>query len=617
MNPYVQLIKERGIFWFVNRSLYSCKLKVMSMLPITERFFEKKIGTVKNINLFNIDTLHIKSILNDLNDDEKSELISMADDACVGVIKGFSSITLDYGLPINWQLNPLTGKSTDISKKWYKISDFDKERGDIKVIWEISRFSHFFLLARAYLLTDNLKYYKAFSEQLVDWLYNNPYSYGANFKCGQECAIRMLSTLMVSAIFLPIMSEKDIENVKELISRCYRKILSNFSYAYKCQNNNHTLSELAGMIAGAWCIGDKNKIQWAYNKLDEVISKQFLCDGGYIQQSFNYQRVALQDVEAVLAMSKVTGYSLSAKSKELILKSALQMYQCQDISGDMPNYGSNDGALIFPVTSCSYRDFTPCINTVYALLNAKTVYTSGRHDEELVWFGIRDILLSEEIKRVTSRFDKTGLYTYRTDDYWVMLVAKTELSHMDQNHLDVWVNEKNIFCDSGTYSYADDLGRHLFSSGAHNTVFCNGKEQIYRIGAFAVYGQPKLNKVICNDNSIETEIEYYSGYTHRRLIEFSEGEVTVTDSVKCESDAEADFRVLFHTPCDVNTNNGNEILLDEYCKMLVQIPIEVSKAKRSLFYMKYDEINCIGVSLEKGKSFMKIKILKNKGENKR
>lgn len=94
-------------------------------------------------------------------------------------------------------MNPLTGVESRKDDKWYQIPDFDAELGDIKVVWEASRFTHFFYFVRAYLLTDDKKYYDAFSIQLEDWLESNPYPYGANFKCGQECTLRMVNALML------------------------------------------------------------------------------------------------------------------------------------------------------------------------------------------------------------------------------------------------------------------------------------------------------------------------------------------------------------------------------------------------------------------------------------
>ena len=70
--------------------------------------------------------------------------------------------------------------------------------------------------------------------------------------------------------------------MEELIRRCYRKICSDFFYAHRCIRNNHTLSELCGMILGAWCFGEEARLKKAYRWLNEEIRRQFFADGGYV-----------------------------------------------------------------------------------------------------------------------------------------------------------------------------------------------------------------------------------------------------------------------------------------------------------------------------------------------
>lgn len=225
------VLTEYGVPWVLNRALYSCKIQMLRALPCTERLFETKIDTqVKRLAIFDIDVQAIAEFLSELSNERKSELLKSANEACEGKIQGFSSVQLDYGNPIDWQLNPLIGKRCDVKNKWFRIPDFDVETGDIKTIWEASRLTHFYLLARAYLVTSERKYYEAFSRQLNDWLEQNPYSYGANYKCGQECALRLINGLMAYTVFQKAGAATVIDenNIKELISRCYRKILGNF-----------------------------------------------------------------------------------------------------------------------------------------------------------------------------------------------------------------------------------------------------------------------------------------------------------------------------------------------------------------------------------------------------
>ena len=70
------IIKEFGISWVINRVLYSLKLKMMSVLPFTERFFEKKVS-IKQIDIFELD---IKSLQKFLEKLPQGRVIQILDD---------------------------------------------------------------------------------------------------------------------------------------------------------------------------------------------------------------------------------------------------------------------------------------------------------------------------------------------------------------------------------------------------------------------------------------------------------------------------------------------------------------------------------------------------------
>lgn len=593
---------------------------MLNIVPETEKIFEKKIDYPKRLDLFDLDVDNLKYFIKGLTQDDKTELIKKADEACEGKITGFSSVVLEYGQPINWQLNPITGKECNIKSKWYQIPDFDELQGDIKAVWEISRFTHFILLARAYLLTVNEKYYKAFSLQLGDWLDKNPYSYGANFKCGQECALRMINALLAYTVFERCgqTTEQDKENIKRLILRCYRKIRSNFFYAHKCIKNNHTLSELAGMIIGAWCCEDKNQLNYAFKILNETIDEQFTEDGGYIQYSFNYTRLALQTLEIVLAVEKKTAYRLNNRNRKKIQKSIDLMYQCQNESGDMPNYGSNDGALVFPFTSCGYRDFRPVVNTVHALLTGETLYSAGKQDEELLWISGKTLGDFKRVERGRNSaiFRQAGIYTLRGRNDWLMFVLsnyRSRPAHMDQMHIDLWIDKVNVLCDCGTYSYASEQGKRLVSNVSHNTVVYKGKPQMNIYGAFMIYDWTKCRWVKADNNSYCGEMQSKNGYTHKRYVKSTDTGYRIMDKVKGKG--KSAFEVRYHTPCEIQIENKNKINLfycgKEICSMKSDAPFRVFRTVRSLYYLKTEEIHCIVFSgvLQKGLGSIETEII--------
>jgi hypothetical protein len=466
------LLTEYGLGWLINRGVYSAKLKIMTKIPATERMFEHKVN-IKRIDLFDFNLEALSDFISNLDNRSVRELISVADKAMNGIITGFSSIELDYGNPINWHINPLTGFENSRTLKWYKIPDFDKKVGDIKVIWEASRLTHFLFFARAYLITGNRKYYIAFSEQLEDWLTNNPYSYGSNYKCGQEATLRMTNILIAYSVFngYGLTTEKDKKHIFGIVEGSYKKVLSNFFYAHKCIKNNHTFTEILGLIIGAWCSEDSEQLNEAYQLMDKEIIRQFLPDGGFTQYSFNYHRFTLQILECLYKVSEKTGIYIT--ETERIRNSVLMLYQVQAESGDVPNYGSNDGALIFPLSTCKYRDFRPVLNTMYALIEGKRLYNYGAYDEELLWFGKSIELPLDYVNKKAGAYNDSGLYILRHKDGFLMTCLqnyKSRPAHMDQLHLDVWHKGINIFCDNGTYSYASELGIELSSTIGHNSV---------------------------------------------------------------------------------------------------------------------------------------------------
>jgi hypothetical protein len=598
INALKSALTEYGVGWTVNRGLYSAKLKMMAKMPFIESIFEKRVN-VKRIDIFDFDIALIKDFLLKLKDEERKEIIEVADKAISGVITGFSSIELNYGNPINWHLNPLTGHENRKDLKWYRIPDFDKKVGDIKVIWEASRLTHLLYFARAYLITNDKNYYTAFSNQLKEWLKNNQYSYGSNYKCGQEATLRVTNVLISYSVFKEcgLITEEDKKHVFKLVEGSYKKVLSNFFYAHKCIKNNHTFTEILGLTIGAWCSKDDAKLKKAYKLMDQEIVNQFFPDGGFTQFSFNYHRFTLQILEALIKISEKTGIHI--KETDRLKNSTLLLYNVQAKHGDVPNYGSNDGALIFPLSSCGYRDFRPVLNTMYALLTGKRLFDNGPYDEELLWFGNTLDIPFESVALDSIAYDYSGFYILRNDEGFLMTCLqnfKSRPAHMDQLHIDLWHRGINILCDSGTFSYASELGKELSSTIGHNTVKLPGINQMNKRGAFLVTDWTKKERARSTSSEFIGKMKSKNGYSHeRKIIRVKSGyiieDVVVGDEETC------DF--IFHTPCIVKLNEEGFILsMNNYdvASVKTEGDITITQSHRSLYYLKKEKINRVIVT---------------------
>lgn len=172
----IVILLEYRLSWCFCRFIYILKIKLMQKIKKMWKFFEKRVN-VKDIDVFDIDNKLLEEFLNSMNKEEKLSIIKKANDAIDGKIEAFNSIKLNYGKPIRWNFNPITNQTISLEKYWFEIEDFNKQLGDIKVIWEPSRFCYFYLFSRAYIITKDIKYYEAFSNHIKLWIKNNTYPF--------------------------------------------------------------------------------------------------------------------------------------------------------------------------------------------------------------------------------------------------------------------------------------------------------------------------------------------------------------------------------------------------------------------------------------------------------
>lgn len=401
--------------------------------------------------------------------------------------------------PTDWKTHPLSGfRNSDVH--WTCIPDFDALQGDLKFIWEPSRFDWVYRLGRAWLLSGDPRYADGFWNILEDWRRHNPPNRGVNWKCGQECAFRVIALIWGAGIFGADVEERreQLEGLWETVAKLTERIDGSIGYAL-AQNNNHGLSEsVAIYIVGCCLPGHPKADKWRKKGrrlfIRQVLS-QFEGDGSYVQHSMVYSRLALRLCFVFLVCSKKQGTSVPAAVVDRIKRAVRFLYMLQDpTTGHLPNYGANDGTNILSLSSCSYLDFRPVLQTLYYLLEGKALYQPGPYDEELAWhFGLSDKNIESLIREapVRSNFgaQSGGYYCLRSDNGFAVARCHTyqaRPSHADMLHLDLWKDGKNVAVDGGTYQYFDEKGwgTYLKSTAAHNTVLVDSASQMREYGRF-------------------------------------------------------------------------------------------------------------------------------------
>lgn len=250
--------------------------------------------------------------------------------------------------PPTWRENPSSGFQTDLSH-WSTFRDFDERQGDVKWIWEPSRFDWAVTLARAYAVAGEEKYRDRFSELLDDWRSNNPPNQGINWFCAQECSLRMLALIFAAGVFstYPRMGHatdrgEGGEDLWSTVAALAERVEPSLGYAIG-QHNNHGISEAMGLFLAGMCLPKHPSApRWrevGKRLLCRSILEQFAPDGSYVQHSFIYQRLAMRCCLACFHTARVFGDSFPKEVEERVLQSARFLYEMMVVRSPSPPDG--------------------------------------------------------------------------------------------------------------------------------------------------------------------------------------------------------------------------------------------------------------------------------------
>lgn len=510
--------------------------------------------------------------LNNYPDKWKSKTVDKANSIVEGNLTWFHYHQFQVGNPPNWFQNPFDGSVLTNSKKhWTALSDFGLNTGDVKIIWESSRFDWLTDLARAYRVTAERTYLETINQWLQDWSVHNPKNQGPNWKCGQETSIRVMKLLVTAQI---LQQQKEITKpLQQLVADHLERIYHNIGYAV-AQNNNHGTSEGAGLYIGAtWLLQqaetpiNRSKLaKWkkkGRTVLENRILKLIAPQGTFAQRSVTYHRAVVDTMSWTLyAMEQFNEPSFSEKIRDRIenLGKWLVSFTNTETS-DAPYIGPNDGAMFESMHAGGYRNFKYATQLLFGVLRKKRVYEAGLHDEPLYWrypSTYMDFPLYEIPQPELETLDREFLAIHHKDFRLFMKLPNDRFrpTACDVFHLDVWYKGKNMLCDSGTYSYNAGEETDWFKSvRAHNTVQFGRHEQMPKISRF-LYGkwiQPVQDAIYeSNDSMIRWQGSYtdYRGNRHTRelLWDKEKQQLVITDTfTKQENET---VRAYWHTPKD-------------------------------------------------------------------
>ena len=481
-------------------------------------------------------------------------VLTEANELLAGRMTYFSTHVLDVGNPPAWFLNPFQNtRHMQSTTHWSKIADFNADVGDIKTIWEPSRYTWATVFARAWRISGDLRYLSVLQRWIEDWWRSNPAYTGPNWMCGQETSIRLINTLLAFKI---AGLERDVGTgiVTFVESHCQRIELTTF-YAV-AQDNNHSTSEATGLfVGGTWLErnGDgpaKSRGQQCSAKgrklLESCVSRLILDDGSFSQHSLTYHRVMLDTLSVAEAWRRYVRESPFSEAFYTKAAAATRWLSAMidPQNGDGPNLGPNDGSHPYCLDGGPYRDFRPSLQLASFLFLDSPAFKPGPWDELAAWLGISPKGLARPwlSDLGAAVFPDGGYVVIRNGTGACVLLraptARFRTAHADALHLDLWWKGKNLLRDGGTYSYADGaVAKTLSSVVGHNIPQFDDRDQMPRLSRFLyggwvqVFGAPVITTTTDDQSWSGSYMDVWRAQ-HRRTVRLKAGELFVQDEVQ-------------------------------------------------------------------------------------
>lgn len=479
----------------------------------------------------------------------------------------FSSLLFDLGKDYDWVTNPETGFRYNHKAHWTEINDYNKEAGDIKYVWEKSRFSFLYTIMRHDAAT-GLDHSEKVWEEVLSWITANPINCGPNYKCSQEMSLRVLNWTYAINFYKdsPSLSEEIFQKIIFQIYWQLQHVFQNINFSRIAVRNNHAITETLALYLGGLLFPffPEAEIWKAKGKawFEEEIAYQIYEDGTFLQFSMNYHRVVVQLLTWAIRLSERNGEKFSPVVYDRAFKSLDFLTTCMDpYTGWLPNYGSNDGALFFKFNHCHYRDYRPQLEALSVALGANLPY--GGYKESL-WYGMelkepkQNLLLGKEGAR---EFTEGGYYTFRHRDAFTFIRCgnhKDRPLQADNLHLDIWYKGSNLLHDGGSYKYntSEENIKYFMGTGSHNTVMLEDCDQMEKGMRFVWFDWTQ-----CEDaNSYETGTHFcfegtirafqYIGASirHQRKVKVSkQSYVWEIEDVILNKPADMRMKQLWHT----------------------------------------------------------------------
>jgi hypothetical protein len=440
---------------------------------------------------------------------ERDAIIKSAEAALKGKFSLLGHASLSFGdpphSPIDWRLDPISGKSAPISH-WSKLRLLNPLRGgDPKVVWELNRHAHFVTMGQAYWITNDNRFAEGFRDQVSAWIGANPVGMGINWASCLEVALRSIAWLWAMQMFVDsssLTTDFFARMLKSLIE--HGRHIETYLSSYFSPDTRLT-GEALGLFYLGLALPEMVRAQgWrelGLRILLEQAQKQLREDGVHFEQSSYYHRYTADFYTHLLALTRANEIRIDREFESLLnqnLESMLDhLMWITRPDGSSPLFGDDDGGRLIKFAGRAANDFRDTLAIGSALFNrGDWKHVAGAAPAELLWLigpqGVEryDQLKSDPPREISRGVKPSGFFVmrdgWRPNSSFVLIDCGPHgddigCGHAHADALSIEFASRGVtwIVDPGTYVYdANAKTRDEFrSTAAHNSVTVDDQSQ--------------------------------------------------------------------------------------------------------------------------------------------
>jgi hypothetical protein len=394
-------------------------------------------------------------------------------------LPGYGSLHL--GVNPDWHCDWVCGKRWPL-EACEKIQIIGHDGSDVKAPWELSRLQFAPIVAKASVLTGDLRYREFLQALLADWIATNPVGKGVNWTVAMEAALRGISLCLTMDLLWPF-SEQEKPWLDQLTASLWQHLRfieahSEFSFRLR---SNHYLSNLAGLTTLSAYLrgpGQQRRLRKYARAVQREVLLQTYADGGDSEASTGYHVFVAQMGLHSFMVQQRSGCTITEAFEARLRRMFAWIATLADDAGKLPHLGDCESGRVELLPEDIAQATRPACQR--HSLRTGSLYALASHLLQLPGDA------GERVQKPVSLLPESGVAVLRAGDASVVFSAmpnglggKGSHTHCDKLSVVLRLGVNEVFCDSGSRCYTRSADRRNLdrSTQAHNTLVIDGADQ--------------------------------------------------------------------------------------------------------------------------------------------